>query len=138
MPVRHTAPMLLFAAGLLACAEQAPAPEAPEERRSSAFRAGAGDFDATGTLPCAQAEGQPTAPCAFGVTREGAGDATVVVERPDGIARALFFVDGVFFNADTSRADGYPDYGATRQGDLFVVRVGEERYEVPEAVVFGG
>ncbi len=105
---------------------------------SSAERAGMGDFDATGTIPCAQHAGQPTAPCAFGVARESGGSATVVVTRPDGITRALFFIDGEFLSADTSQADGYPEYDATKEADLFFVRVGEERYEIPDAVIFGG
>jgi hypothetical protein len=36
-------------------------------------RAGAGDFDATGQVPCAQPKGQPMAQCNFGVSRAGRG-----------------------------------------------------------------
>jgi hypothetical protein len=106
--------------------------------KSSAQRAGEGDFDATGQIPCAQYSGQPMGQCDFGVAREGGGTATVVVTRPDGMTRALFFIDGEFNSADTSQADGYPEYGATREADLNMIRVGAERYEVPDAVIFGG
>jgi hypothetical protein len=105
---------------------------------SSSERAGMGQADATGQIPCAQYEGQPMRQCDFRVTREAGGTATVVVTRPDGVPRALFFENGRFLSADTSQADGYPEYRATRRGDLTMVTVGEERYEVPDAVIFGG
>ncbi len=50
----------------------------------SALRAGQGDFDATGQIPCAQYAGQPMSQCDFGVARAGGGYATVAVTRPDG------------------------------------------------------
>jgi uncharacterized protein YraI len=105
---------------------------------TSALRAGQGQFDATGKIPCAQYTGQPMGQCDFGVARGGGGDATVVVTRPDGTTRALFFARGAFLSADTSQADGYPPAGATRQGDLNLISVGEERYEIPDAVILGG
>jgi len=108
------------------------------DEANSATRAGMGDFDATGLIPCAQHIGQPTGPCEFGVAREGGGSATVIVTRPDGIKRALFFVEGDFLSADTSQADGYPEYSATKEADLNFIRVGAERYEIPDAVIFGG
>jgi heat shock protein HslJ len=39
----------------------------------SALRAGQGQFDATGPLPCAFAPGQPMGQCEFGVARTGGG-----------------------------------------------------------------
>ena len=105
---------------------------------NAATRAGNGDFDATGQISCAQAAGQPMAQCDFGVSREDSGTATVVVTRPDGTTRAIFFIDGKANSADTSQADGYPEFRAGRDGDLNRVRVGNERYEIPGAVIFGG
>ena len=105
---------------------------------SASERAGMGDYDASGQIPCAQYAGQPTRQCDFRVTRESGGNATVVVTKPDGVERALFFENGRFLSADTSQADGYPEYSASRSGDMSIVRVGEERYEVPDAVIFGG
>lgn len=103
----------------------------------SALRAGQGDFDATGRIPCAQAAGQPMAECGFGVARAGGGYATVVITRTDGGRRAVYFRLGRPIGADTSEADP-GEFGATRDGDLHVVRIGSERYEIPEAVVLGG
>lgn len=104
----------------------------------SAERAGQGQFDARGQIPCAQHAGQPMGSCAFGVARGGGGSATVVVTRSDGTTRAQFFDKGRFASADTSQADGYPEYGATRESDLNLIQVGTERYEIPDAVILGG
>ena len=104
----------------------------------SALRAGQGQFDATGSLPCAQAPGQPMTYCRFGVARAGGGYATVVIDRLDGGKRAIFFRLGVPIGADTSEADSYPEFRTTREADLHLIRVGSERYEIPDAVILGG
>jgi hypothetical protein len=109
-----------------------------EEHASASERAGRGHFDATGKIPCAQHSGQPMGQCEFGVAREGGGNATVVVTRPDGRTRAIFFVNGRANSADTSQADGYGEFSARRESDLNLIRVGDERYEIPDAVVHGG
>jgi heat shock protein HslJ len=104
----------------------------------SALRAGQGKFDAKGSIPCAQVRGQPMAACEFGVARAGGGYATVVVKRPDGGTRAIFFRMGIPVGADTSQAEGHGEFRATKEGDLHMIRVGDERYEIPDAVVLGG
>ena len=105
---------------------------------NSAFRAGQGDFDAKGQIPCAQYSGQPMTECEFGVARAGGGYATVVIKKPDGSTRAIFFRMGKPIGADTSEADGYPEFGATKENDLNLIHVGNERYEIPDAVVLSG
>ena len=104
----------------------------------SALRAGQGEFDATGYIPCAQSVGQPMMQCEFGVARAGGGYATVVIRKPDGRTRAIFFRMGIPVGADTSEADGYPEFRATKENDLNLIRVGDERYEIPDAVILGG
>lgn len=105
----------------------------------SALRAGQGKFDANGTLRCAQAAGQSMKECEFGVARAGGGYATVVVKRAnDGRPRAIFFRMGKPIGADTSQADGNLAFRATRGNDLYLIRVGNERYEIIDAIVFGG
>lgn len=113
------------------------------ERRSleasdSTLRAGQGVFDAAGLLPCAKGIGAPMTRCTFGVARDGGGNATVVVDRSDGLTRALFFANGALLGADTSEADGGHEVSVAREGDLFLIRVNDERYEIPDAVVRGG
>jgi hypothetical protein len=104
----------------------------------SALRAGEGKFDATGKVPCAQRAGQPMTQCDFGVARAGGGYATVVITRPDGTRRTIYFRMGVPIAADTSQADGYPPFSATKDEDLNLIKVGTERYEIPDAAVLGG
>ena len=101
-------------------------------------RAGQGRFDATGKIPCAWAAGQPMSQCDFGVARAGGGTATVVVTRPDGRKRTIFFDKGKAIGADLSQADGDMTFRVTKEADLFMIRAGRERYEMPEAVIFGG
>ena len=104
----------------------------------SALRAGQGIFDATGTIPCAQYRGQPMTECEFGVARAGGGYATVVIKKTDSINRAIFFRMGKPTGADTSEADGYPEFRANKEDDLHIIRIGDERYEIPDAVILGG
>ncbi len=101
----------------------------------SALRAGLEEYDARGLIRCARHAGQPMRQCDFGVAREGGGRVTVVVTHPDGRTRALVFVDGEFNSAYARRIDSRPAYEAERDGDLHVVSVGEERYEVPHAII---
>jgi len=104
----------------------------------SALRAGQGKFDATGKIPCAQDVGQPMGQCEFGVARAGGGYATVVIKKPDGRTRAIYFRMAKPMGADTSQADGYPEFRSTKENDLHLIRIGNERYEIPDAVVLGG
>ena len=63
--------------------------------------------------------------------------ATVVITKPDGRSRAIFFRNVIAIGADTSKADP-GRFSATREGDLNLIRIGNERYEIPDAVVLGG
>ncbi len=108
------------------------------DHESSAARAGQGKFDANGMIPCAQFRGQPMGQCNFGVARDSGGTATVVVTHPDGRKRAIFFENGKAISADLSQADGNMEFHATKEADLYIIKAGDERYEIPEAVVFGG
>lgn len=108
------------------------------EPADSVLRAGAGIFDATGAIDCARGETAQTGQCVFGVARDGNGSATVIVDTPDGIQRALFFRDGAFVSTDATQAAGGFDARASRAGDLTTVRIDDERYEIPDAVLYGG
>lgn len=90
-------------------------------------------FDATGELPCAMAEDQTTRSCPFGVVRDGPGNAGVWVALGEGRERAILFEDGVPVSANSPEPMTFE-----KADDLFTVRVGKERYGIPEAVVFGG
>ncbi len=108
------------------------------KRASSSERAGQGQFDARGPVGCAQQPGQPLGQCQAAVARDGGGSATVVVTRPDGRTRAIFFEKGKAIGADLSQADGNMNFRATKRGDINNIEAGNERYEIVEAMVFGG
>lgn len=104
----------------------------------TASRAAQGRFNATGKIPCAQHRGQPAGQCDFGVARAGGGTATVAVSLPDGRRRLLFFENGRAVGTDHDPAGDGAGFRATREADLNLIKTGDERYEVPDAVVFGG
>jgi len=90
-------------------------------------------FDATGSVPCAARAGQPMRQCPFGVVREGPGNAGLWVALGGGTERHILFEGGAPVATDSADTLGFE-----KAGDLFVLRVGDERYEIPEAVVNGG
>lgn len=108
------------------------------QRASSSERAGQGKFDARGPVPCAMGSRQPMQQCQAAVARDPGGTATVVVTRPDGRTRAIFFEKGKAIGADLSQADGSQHFRATKSGDIYKIEAGHERYEIVEAFVFGG
>jgi hypothetical protein len=111
----------------------------PQATAASSATAGkSAHYDATGKAPCASRKGQPMGQCDFGVTRTGNGDATVVITQPDGRKRTIVFAGGRATGADISQADGNVAFSAQREGDLNLIRVGDERYEIPDAAVSGG
>lgn len=90
------------------------------------------DFHATGEIACAQVMGQPTRPCRFGVVRRGGGLASVTI-----------FVDAgprtIQFEADApSGSNASAKLSFRREADLFLISIGDEHYEIPEAVITGG
>ncbi|MEJ2503115.1 MAG: hypothetical protein P8177_07315 [Gemmatimonadota bacterium] len=105
----------------------------------SALRAGRGEFDTTGQVPCGRASDASLGQGGFSVARAGGGYATVVVDRPGGGPRqAIFFRLGRPIGADTSEADGAGAFYVTRRDDGHNIRIGDERWVIPDAVVLGG
>ena len=113
------------------------AAQLPSGRPSHTERAGQGQFDARGEIPCSEGGGRMRQ-CAFEVAREGGGSATVKVSLPSGKTRFIYFEKGKALGADLSQADGDMTFKATKQGDVFKIQAGKERYEIVEAVVYGG
>ena len=69
--------------------------------------------------------------------RRGEGAAIVTITRPDGRPRTIFFENGRATGYDQSEADS-GKFSVSRQGDLNIIRIGPERYEIPDALAFGG
>lgn len=96
------------------------------------------EFNATSVLPCARYAGQPMAQCKVGVKREGNGTATVTIFWPDAGNRVIFFENGDPARYDESEADGGAKMSAKKNADLYMITIGDQRFEIPEAVIFGG
>jgi hypothetical protein len=90
--------------------------------------------DAAAEIPCARYYGQPMRMCAASVRRDAEKEATVTVTWPDGGQRVISFRNG---RADTSDAPDPVSY--TREAELNIIRIGKaERFEIPDALAFGG
>ena len=100
------------------------------------------DYHATGAIACAFAAGQPLGHCEFGVRRQGGGTGIVNVTRPDGSTLIVVYENGAIISAGGDASFNEESDGETftsrRDGDMTYLAVGEERYEIPDAVIFGG
>ena len=90
---------------------------------------------ATDKIVCIVAKGKPKSFCSFKVTREGKKSSIFTITRPDGSIRAIFFENGKAVGADVSQADP-AEFSAKKKGNLNIIRVGDEHYEIPDAVIF--
>lgn len=90
-------------------------------------------FDATGSIPCANAPGETTHSCPFGVVRAGPGNAGVWISLGEGNERHILFEGG-----EPVATDSADSLSFEKKSYVFEVRIGNERYEIPEAVVYGG
>jgi uncharacterized protein YraI len=89
---------------------------------------------ATGRIPCTDRASTALSDCPFAVSRHGRGTATLRVTLPSGAIRRIDFQRGI-----PTASDGTGYLGYTRYGDTIDVRIGaSERYQVFDAVVFGG
>lgn len=96
------------------------------------------NYHATGKIRCQMGEGQSAGNCDFGVVREGNGTAQVTITKPDGSTRSIYFENGKAIGYDKSQADR-GEFKASKEGyDLYIIHIGNERYEIPDAVISGG
>ena len=91
-------------------------------------------YHAMAKVPCALPFQPDVKSCDAGVVRRGNdGTATVDVIGPTGVQRRILFVSG-----KPAASDGVGSTSASRKGDVTTVEVGSERYEVPDAFLYGG
>jgi hypothetical protein len=95
-------------------------------------------FTATGLTDCTLSRDAATGTCEFGVIRQGNGTGTVMVFWPESGSRTIYFENGTPVSFDKSEADGDKAMTATRDRDSSIVLIGEERYVLPDAIIFGG
>lgn len=72
--------------------------------------------------------------CPSRVARQAVESAGVCIRIGDASERFVLFENGK--PVDTDHPQG--EIAVERQADLNLLRIGEERYEMPDAVVFGG
>ena len=99
------------------------------------------DYNATATIECSGYRKHPAGRCPAGVKRNREGGITIVeIKWPSGDSRTLFFKDGKILTANTNEADGSAAFQVTgdRKDDITTVRIGPERYVIPDAFIVGG
>ncbi|MEM7744894.1 MAG: hypothetical protein AAF409_14395 [Pseudomonadota bacterium] len=74
----------------------------------------------------------------FGAARGPDGEASVVATRPDGAPRTPLFESGASGSSDLAGATAGWESTTRRHGYLTAIGLGPDRYESPDAVVFGG
>lgn len=94
-------------------------------------------FHATGEVPCTPAANAAETQCAFGVIRQGGGTGSVELTLPDGTIRVLQFRNGTVVSVDPV-AGATAVLSAAREGDSSIVTLGDQRFVIPDAVIFGG
>lgn len=88
---------------------------------------------AASEVACAGAPEEPLAACGFTIDRAEDGAIALRVTLPSGATRVIRFVNG-----EPVTSDGTGAFTASRGGETLTVRIGDERYEIPEAAVRGG
>lgn len=113
-------------------------PAALAAAEASADRARAGDFDATGPVACAMNPGQAMASCTAHVARgDGDGEATAVVAFGNGFRRTLFFEGGAFVAGDATMSGTGRDTDWQARDGMHLIRVDDQRFEIPDTLLFG-
>ncbi len=91
-------------------------------------------YNATGDISCVIGRDGADGFCAFGVVREGSGSGFVEITNPNGRTVSIYFQNGVAVGAE----GGTGAFSATRKGDETIVFIGEDRYVLPDAIIYGG
>lgn len=96
------------------------------------------DFHATGQIACRHDDTSGSQSCDFGVVREGNGNGSVEVFWPNGGSRTIYFEGGEAVRFDWSQADGDAEISVIRDADMSNISIGDARFTIPDAIIFGG
>lgn len=96
-----------------------------------------GVYTASGYIKCWNNGQNPDNQCPMGVIRRSGGDADVYVKRPDGSERVIYFQNGKAVGYDHNQGD-HGEFSASVGGDTWLIMIGNERYEIVEAIIYGG
>lgn len=102
--------------------------EATKRARSAAF-------DATQEVRCAQETGEALGVCTASAAR-AAGAAAVVVTFANGFSRTLIFSDGAFLRGNATMSGVGTDTDWSLAAGVYQIRVDDQRFEIPKALVF--
>lgn len=98
------------------------------------------NYNATAQVSCSGYQGAARGKCDAGVIRGGETGTTVEVTLSDGTKRVIFFnPDGSFLSFSTAEADGTAamSINSQKKGDVTIVKLGTETYEIPDVFVLG-
>ena len=99
-------------------------------------RARAGEFDQLSDIRCAQDIGEVLISCHGAVARD-ATSAVLVVTFPTGFKRMLMFEGGEFLRANTTMSGVGTDTDWSLSDGLYRVRVDDQQFEIPVALISG-
>ena len=95
----------------------------------------AGEFVASDDVACAQEVGEELGVCSAKVARDDADAAAVVVTFPNGFSRILTFEGGAFLRGNTTMSGVGTDTEWSLDDGLYRIRVDDQRFELPKALV---
>lgn len=95
------------------------------------------DFDAQGVIQCAQEAGEALGKCTVGIATGDGGDATAIATFSNGFARRLYFRNGEFVSANSTMSGAGRDTDWQLDDGMHKIRVDDQRYNIPDTLVFG-
>jgi hypothetical protein len=104
----------------------------------SSFEGRAVSLEPEGQIPCALHRGQPMGTCGVALERTGQDHTSLQVLHPNGMERELVFQDGAFTGCQMGREGcGELTVQMAKEDQLRLLRVGNERYEIPGTLLLG-
>ena len=74
----------------------------------------------------------------YGIALACGGNDTVVVTKPASDKSAIPFRMGSPLGTDTSPAECYSEFRASKENDLHIILIDSVHYKIPDSVIFGG
>ena len=87
------------------------------------------------TIACAQERGEALGECSFSVKSDESGMTTVTVIFANGFKRRLMFKEGAFVKASVTMSGVGTDTDWSLEGETHIIRVEDQRYEVPDSLI---
>ena len=92
--------------------------------------------EAAAAVLCAQEVGEALRPCTAEVERDG-GAVVVIMRFPNGFQRRLMFEDGLFLRGNSTMSGVGTDMEWSLLDGVYRIRVDDQRFEFPQALVDG-